>query len=164
MGARRLQWESPQVSHICLALDLKSSVDCRGPFFIWRGKRLSGEIANRSLCVLCLCCNLVIYVLRFEENKSRNWNKNFIWMWNVCTVMEVWVICPSGFNQQTNFTYRLIWSIIAGWKVRRWWKKRYVAPSCHVMHLSRHHNYLNNPQKASTGHCSAVSDKKEKKN
>lgn len=54
--AHGLEWESPQVSHICLALDIKNNVNYRDPFY-WRGRRLSREeITNRSVCLLCLCC------------------------------------------------------------------------------------------------------------
>lgn len=29
--AHGLEWDSPQVSHICLALDIKNNVNCRDP-------------------------------------------------------------------------------------------------------------------------------------
>lgn len=48
--AHGLQWESPRVGHICLALDIKKNVDCTDPFFLWRGgggslgKKLQTEV------------------------------------------------------------------------------------------------------------------------
>lgn len=58
--AQRLQWDSPQVGHICLALDIKNNVVCTDPF-LKRGRRLSREeITNRSVCPQFFCCNLLI--------------------------------------------------------------------------------------------------------
>lgn len=156
---QRLQWECPQVGHICLALDIKNNAVCTDPSSSGGGGGSLGKKVQSNPQTLwkrwtarTFKCNCYI---------ASHWDLR---RFSFCMKLKQKMIWSLAFHFSASWLYLQSFTVFGQpWREReaekREEKQRSVASGCHVMQPSSCHNLVIRPQWASTGNSTALPDR-----